>query len=80
VITCKEAVDRLWEYLDHNLGQVEGDELDEHLGVCRHCCGELEFGRRLREMLRGWADRPAELAPEVHTRLETFLRDLGERQ
>ena len=25
MITCKEAVDRLWEYLDRNLGQIEGN-------------------------------------------------------
>jgi hypothetical protein len=80
VITCREAVARLWEYRDRNLGQVEGDELDEHLGVCRHCCGELEFGRRIREMLRRGGDRSAELAPEVHERLETFLRTVGKRQ
>jgi anti-sigma factor (TIGR02949 family) len=78
VITCKEAVNRLWEYLDRNLGEIKESELDEHLGVCRHCCGALEFSRRIRQMLRR-PDRPAEVPPEVHGRLERFLQDLGEQ-
>lgn len=79
MITCKEAVDRLWEYLDQNLRGPEQDELDQHLGVCRHCCGELEFAQKIREMLRR-PIRAAELSPEAQTRLEALLRGLGEPQ
>jgi anti-sigma factor RsiW len=78
VITCTEAVDRLWQYLDGSLDQVEGAVLDAHLGVCRHCCGELEFGRRLRARLQARDDQ-AELASEVRERLERFLSSLGGR-
>lgn len=76
MITCKEAVDRLWEYLDRNLDRVEEAELDAHLGVCRRCCGELEFSRRIQAMLRRSGDQP-EAAPDVRARLESFLRSLG---
>jgi anti-sigma factor (TIGR02949 family) len=79
VITCKQAVDRLWEYLDRNLRGLEQDEIDEHLGVCRHCCGELEFAEKIREMLRRPV-RPAELPPEIQTRLDSLLKGLGDRQ
>ena len=78
MITCKQAVDRLWEYLDRNLRGLEQDEIDEHLGACRHCCGELEFAEKVREMLRR-PDRPPELAPEVQRRLDALLRGLGDR-
>jgi predicted anti-sigma-YlaC factor YlaD len=78
LITCKEAVERLWDYLDRSLDRVEEAVLDAHLSACRHCCGELEFGRRIRAMLRG-PDRMAELAPEVQARLEGFLSGLGEQ-
>ena len=78
MITCKEAVEHLWEYLDRNLSGPEHDELDEHLGVCRHCCGELEFAEKIREMLR----RPveSELSPEGRMRFEALLRGLEEQQ
>lgn len=78
MIPCKEAVDRLWQYLDRNLGKVPEVELEEHLGLCRHCCGELEFAKQLRGLLR----RPsptAELTPDVQSRLEAFLGDLKEQ-
>jgi DNA-directed RNA polymerase subunit N (RpoN/RPB10) len=76
VITCTEAVARLWAYLDRHLGHIEESELDEHLGVCRHCCGELEFSGRLRELLRQ-PSRAAELTPGTRARLEVFLKGLG---
>jgi predicted anti-sigma-YlaC factor YlaD len=77
MIACKEAVSRLWEYLDRNLGRVREAELEEHLGLCRHCCGELEFAKQLRERLRRLSSE-AELTPDARSRLEAFLKGLGE--
>lgn len=76
MITCKDAVSGLWEYLDRNIGQVREAELEEHLGLCRHCCGELEFAKQVRELLRRPSPR-AELTPEARGRLEAFLKTLG---
>lgn len=75
MISCKDAIVRLWQYLDRNLERFDEDQVEEHLGVCRHCCGELEFAKQLRDLLR----RPspgAEVAPEVRSRLEAFVRGL----
>lgn len=77
MITCKEAVVRLWEYLDRNLGYVQEAEIEEHLGLCRHCCGELEFAKQLRELLRR-PGRSSDLTPEIRSRLEAYLKALGE--
>ncbi|MDR7484553.1 MAG: zf-HC2 domain-containing protein [Armatimonadota bacterium] len=79
MITCKEAVARLWAYLDRNIGRVQEDELEGHLGLCRHCCGELEFARQLRERLKR-SGATTEIAPEVQVRLEALLARLGERE
>jgi anti-sigma factor (TIGR02949 family) len=76
VIPCKEAVTRLWEYLDRTLGKVSETELEEHLGLCRHCCGELEFARQVRGLL-GKTGRAAALSDDVRSRLETFVKGLG---
>lgn len=78
MITCKDAVARLWEYLEENLGRVSEGELEQHLEVCRHCCGEMEFTRQLRELLR----RPTplcELPDGARTRLEAVLTSLRPR-
>lgn len=72
-MSCKEAVTRMWAYLDRNLGRVQEQEMEEHLGLCRHCCGELEFAKQIRDRLK----QPGEgtdLSPEARVKLETFLK------
>ncbi len=76
MINCKEAVTRLWSYLDHNLGRVEEQELEAHLRLCRHCCGELEFAKQIRGLLRQPGE--AEIPPEARLKLDAFLKSLGE--
>ncbi len=75
MISCKEAVARLYAYLDRNLGRVPEAEVEEHLKLCRHCCGELEFAKQLRGTLRRHGPAHA-LTPEVRGRIETFLTEL----
>jgi anti-sigma factor (TIGR02949 family) len=74
-IGCREAVQRLWDYLDRDLTPLDEQALEEHLAFCRRCCGELEFARRLRGMLR--ARTSVELPPDVHERLASVIDDLG---
>jgi mycothiol system anti-sigma-R factor len=74
MISCSEAVKQLWDYLD---GAVEGPQreaLEEHLGVCRKCCGEVEFAEELRAFL---ADHAADDLPaDVRARLTGYLEGL----
>lgn len=74
LIKCKEAVDRLWSYLDQRLENAPQKELEEHLGVCTHCCGELEFAKQVREKLAGTGTT---MPPETRERVEQLLRGLG---
>jgi anti-sigma factor (TIGR02949 family) len=74
MITCSEAVEQLWHYLEHELSDDRRAEIEEHLAFCRRCCGELEFAEELRRFLAD-AARP-KLPPEVEGRLDSFLRDL----
>jgi anti-sigma factor (TIGR02949 family) len=77
MITCAEAVKRLWEYLDGTLEASERDAVDEHLSFCRRCCGEAEFAQELRMFLRSSAD--AELPGDVRARLRATLDELEAR-
>lgn len=75
MIKCKDAVDRLWSYLDKRLESPRQRELEDHLGVCVHCCGELEFAQQVRAKL---ADtNQAAMPPETRERVERLLRALG---
>lgn len=75
MIKCKEAVERLWAYLDRRLEGGEVQEVDEHLLVCRHCCGELEFAQQVRAKLAHTPE--AEMPPETRAKVEQLLKGLG---
>jgi hypothetical protein len=72
MIDCREAVGRMWAYLSQGLETHDTEELEQHLGVCQRCCGELEFSRQLREKL---ADADAKPMPApTQARIDDLLR------
>jgi mycothiol system anti-sigma-R factor len=77
VITCAEAVRRLWDYLDGVVDESERAAMEEHLAFCRRCCGEVEFAEELRVFLA--AQAAEELPPDVRARLTATLDGLEER-
>lgn len=78
MISCTEAVRRLWEYLDDELAEPERKRVEEHLSVCRRCCGEAEFAQELRGFLRASASH--ELSDDVRSRLTATLDELETHQ
>lgn len=72
MIDCREAVRRMWAYLDHELAARPISEFEAHLDTCQRCCGELEFNRHLRDFV---ADKTPALPvpPELRSRLEILL-------
>jgi mycothiol system anti-sigma-R factor len=74
MITCSEAVKRLWDYLEGEVGSKDRGAIEEHLGVCRRCCGELEFAQELRRFLSHHSSE--DLPESVRARLVYFLEDL----
>lgn len=77
MISCKEAVRRLWEYLDGTVGEADRAALEEHLARCRRCCAELEFAEELRKFLRESGDE--EIPADVMARLNATLEEAGNR-
>jgi anti-sigma factor (TIGR02949 family) len=72
MIDCREAVARMWAYLSQGLESRDADALEQHLGACQRCCGELEFSRQLRERVTaGAASRP--IPPAVRDRIDELL-------
>jgi anti-sigma factor (TIGR02949 family) len=72
MIDCREAVRRMWAYLDHELADKPISEFEAHLETCQRCCGELEFNRHLREVVAD-KTRALPVPPEVRSRLEILL-------
>ncbi len=75
MIDCREAVRRMWAYLDHALERGPVEEFETHLEVCQRCCGELEFSRHLKEMA---AASGSETLPDpLRRRIELLLEGGG---
>ncbi len=74
MITCHDAVSRLWEYLDHTVDEVDRARVEAHLSRCRRCCAEMEFAHELRRMLADNAD--LEVPADVLLRLNLTLEEL----
>jgi mycothiol system anti-sigma-R factor len=74
MITCAEAVEQLWQYLDGTLADGDRLAIEEHLSFCRRCCGEVEFA----EELRGFLAREAaeEIPDDIRMRLLATLDEL----
>ena len=77
MISCAQAVRDLWNYLDGLVDEPARDAVEQHLSVCRRCCGELEFAHELRGFLARHAAET--LPPDVEARLTAMLADLEVR-
>lgn len=51
-ITCAEAAERLYEYLDGELGAESAQAVREHLRVCEACYPRLAFEESFRALVR----------------------------
>lgn len=73
MISCSQAVKQLWDYVEGAVEDSERELLEEHLGVCRRCCGEVEFAQELSAVL---ATQEDELPDSIRARLTSFLNEL----
>src|SRR3990172_8461857 len=79
MIDCREAVRRMWPFLDRSLEPHPTEELETHLETCKRCGGELEFSREVRGMVTTTISpaMPDELRERVERLLAT-VRDGGQ--
>lgn len=74
MISCRDAVRQLWEYLDGAVAEPDRHAIEEHLSVCKRCCGEVEFA----EELRGFLERNGRenMSQDTRSRLTGFLEQI----
>jgi anti-sigma factor (TIGR02949 family) len=77
--TCREAVARLYEYLDGELSPEAAEAVRRHFEICKQCYPQLCFCQAFQEALRR-AARGLPCAPEhLRARLAALLRDEAAR-
>lgn len=78
MITCDQAVRQLWEYVERELDQPNRERVEEHLALCRRCCGEMEFAEELRAFM---AQRTkVDLPPQIAAKFDHLLDKLEAKE
>ncbi|MDQ0424101.1 MULTISPECIES: mycothiol system anti-sigma-R factor [Cellulomonas] len=72
---CDEAVDRLWEYVDSELGVLDRDRVEAHLHECSDCFEEEQVELVMKQLVRRCCqeEAPAELRVRIREQI-TVLR------
>lgn len=75
VVDCGEALARLFEFIDAEIGEVEGDQIRRHLADCEPCLAEYDVADHLKKLVRRSChdSAPAELHLRIRQQL-TVLR------
>lgn len=75
-ISCQEAAERVYEYLDGELDATSADEVREHVRVCQRCWPYYGFERLFLASLRSKGRRP-EPARALKERIHQVLGRMG---
>jgi mycothiol system anti-sigma-R factor len=70
-VDCTEALARLFDFLDAEIGEAESDRIRAHLADCEPCLSEYEVSEHLKKLVRRSC---RESAPEgLHVRIREQL-------
>lgn len=50
--SCKDVLDKLWDYIDGECDKATVESMKKHLDLCRSCFSQIEFENLLRDQLR----------------------------
>jgi hypothetical protein len=70
-ISCEEALQRVFDYIDEHLQGVSRAELEQHLEMCRHCFDRVEFEKLLKSRLSKLKVDPH--SETLHKRIDGLL-------
>jgi len=70
-VDCAEALSRLFEFLDEEVAEADGDRIRQHLADCEPCLAEYDVEDHLKKLIRRSC---SESAPtELHLRIRQQL-------
>ncbi|MBI2844656.1 MAG: zf-HC2 domain-containing protein [Armatimonadetes bacterium] len=74
-LTCRQAQEKLFDYLDREIGERDRQRVEEHLAMCEACTRRFGFERKLLDQIREKAGRQG-LPSDVKRRLAAMLRNI----
>lgn len=76
-LDCRQALARLYEYLDGELTGERAEQVRHHLDICRGCYPHVNFCRSFQDALRRAAEGQAPPPAELRARVLELLRAEG---
>lgn len=73
-VDCEQALEHIFELIDHELKGEEHEAMQHHLDACRSCFSRVEFERRLKAKLK--ALREGQTSGSSRERIEKLLKAL----
>jgi mycothiol system anti-sigma-R factor len=52
MMTCKEAIEQLHEFLDNELDDANYAKIKQHMDMCHKCCEKIEFEQAIRKIVK----------------------------
>ncbi len=77
MISCRDALNLIYEYLDGELPDVPEDEVREHFEVCKQCFPHLKLEESFLAAVQR-ASRGEIAPPELRSRLMALLSEADE--
>lgn len=74
-IGCKEALERLYEYLDGELEPESADEIRRHVEVCDACYPDVKFTTEFRDALHRAARGQPPCPDSLREKIGRLLQD-----
>ncbi|HEX7049985.1 MAG TPA: zf-HC2 domain-containing protein [Longimicrobiales bacterium] len=75
--TCREALARLYEYLDGELTRETAERIREHIQICECCFPSFRFAQSFHEMLRRVSNGQPAAPDHLRRRVAELLRTEG---
>ena len=76
-IGCEEALARVYEYLDGELGPEMQERIHRHVEICRRCYPYFDFERLFLDYVREKGLGTGESSEELRRRVESLLERSG---
>jgi mycothiol system anti-sigma-R factor len=79
-VDCREVLDRVYEYLDGEMGAGDIDRIRQHLDECGPCLKQYDLDVALKALLRrscACEQAPEELRARIMVRITEVRLELG---